>query len=144
MIFMNFCSFWNTKLTNITKLKVPKMAKRAVLEIPDCLELISRKIWYSSHCIAVFIWKVSLDLGLCIQGLTITLFLGNITDVKSVKSRCVFATLKFIHHKLPVFVYKEKAKIRRKLMLECFWNCQTCVHIFCFLQFSTSSWGLQK
>ena len=53
------------------------------------------------------------------QGLTVTFFLGNITDVKSVKSRCVFATLKFIHHKLPVFVYKEKAKIRRKLMLQC-------------------------
>ena len=40
-IFMNFCTFWRLKITKLTNFKVPKMAKKADLEL---LKLISRKI----------------------------------------------------------------------------------------------------
>ena len=43
--FMNFCTFWRLKFTNLTEFRASKMAKTAVLELQDPQKLISRNIW---------------------------------------------------------------------------------------------------
>ena len=45
MLFMKFCTDWRMKFTKLTKFRVPKKAKTAVLELLDSPKLISRKIW---------------------------------------------------------------------------------------------------
>ena len=45
MILVNFCTFWELKLIQLTKPRAPKKAKTALLELLDCLKFISRKIW---------------------------------------------------------------------------------------------------
>ena len=43
--FYEFCTFWRLKSTKLTKLRAPKMAIKAVLELLDSPKLFSRKIW---------------------------------------------------------------------------------------------------
>ena len=43
--FMIFCTFCRLNFTQATKFRSPKMVKTSNLELLDCPELISRKIW---------------------------------------------------------------------------------------------------
>ena len=45
LIFMNVCKFWRVTFIWYAKFRAPRMAKTAILELPDSPKLISRKIW---------------------------------------------------------------------------------------------------